>query len=147
MIHLLHPKLKDWSVTLDPERTSSNQVTRPEFPCAVDGIETSSVYFYLDRRKLAIEGQTLSSVTRLLEKGLMFLEHGEAFRNFLFAALHTGLRPYCELAKLKPDYVVETPLGMMWRARASMHIMRSPHGFTCDMWWLVKTLGRKTLPD
>ena len=43
----------------------------------------------------------------------------EAFRNFLFAALHTGLRPYCELAKLKPDYVVETPLGMMWRVYSS----------------------------
>jgi integrase len=39
----------------------------------------------------------------------------ECFRNFLFAALHTGLRPFCELALLTADHVEETDRGMMWR--------------------------------
>jgi hypothetical protein len=29
------------------------------------------------------------------------------FGNFLFAAIHTGLRPFCELAKLTADDVEE----------------------------------------
>lgn len=43
----------------------------------------------------------------------------EAFRNFLFAAIHTGLRPFCELAKLKAEHIVDTPRGMMWRVYSS----------------------------
>jgi integrase len=43
----------------------------------------------------------------------------EPFRNFLFAALHTGLRPFCELAKLTAEHVEETPRGMMWRVYSS----------------------------
>jgi integrase len=43
----------------------------------------------------------------------------EPFRNFLFAAVHTGLRPYCELARITADDVVETPRGMMWRVYSS----------------------------
>ncbi len=39
----------------------------------------------------------------------------ECFRDFLFAALHTGLRTFCELAKMTADDVEETPRGMMWR--------------------------------
>lgn len=41
------------------------------------------------------------------------------FRDFLFAALHTGLRPFCELARLTTDDVVETERGMMWRVYSS----------------------------
>lgn len=41
------------------------------------------------------------------------------FRNFLFAGIHTGLRPFCELAKLSPDQVEETDRGMMWRIYSS----------------------------
>ncbi|WP_425619172.1 tyrosine-type recombinase/integrase [Anatilimnocola sp. NA78] len=41
------------------------------------------------------------------------------FRNFLFAALHTGLRPFCELAKVKAEHVEQTPRGMMWRVYSS----------------------------
>jgi integrase len=37
------------------------------------------------------------------------------FREFLFAAVHTGLRPFCELARLKADDVEEMQRGMMWR--------------------------------
>jgi integrase len=37
------------------------------------------------------------------------------FGDFLFAAMHTGLRPFCELAKLTADDVEETKRGMMWR--------------------------------
>jgi len=39
----------------------------------------------------------------------------ERFRDFLFAAIHTGLRPFCELAKLTADDVEENGRGMMWR--------------------------------
>jgi integrase len=42
-----------------------------------------------------------------------------AFRDFLFAAIHTGLRPFSELAKLTADHVEETPRGLMWRVYAS----------------------------
>ena len=39
----------------------------------------------------------------------------QCFRDFLFAALHTGLRPFCELARMTADDVEENPRGMMWR--------------------------------
>ena len=41
------------------------------------------------------------------------------FRNFLFAAIHTGLRPFCELARITADEVEETDRGMMWRVYSS----------------------------
>jgi len=41
------------------------------------------------------------------------------FRNFLFAAIHTGLRPFCELAKLQAENIEESPRGMLWRLRSS----------------------------
>ncbi len=41
------------------------------------------------------------------------------FGDFLFAAIHTGLRPYCELAKLTADDVEEFERGMMWRVYSS----------------------------
>lgn len=40
-------------------------------------------------------------------------------RDLLFAAIYTGLRPACELAKLKPSDVIESPRGMMWRVYSS----------------------------
>ena len=43
----------------------------------------------------------------------------ECFRNFLFVAIRTGLRPFCELARLTADHVEETPRGMMWRVYSS----------------------------
>jgi integrase len=43
----------------------------------------------------------------------------ETFRSFLFAAIHTGLRPFCELARLTADDIVETERGMMWRVYSS----------------------------
>jgi integrase len=39
--------------------------------------------------------------------------------NFLFTAIHTGLRPFCELARVTADDVEETPRGMMWRVYSS----------------------------
>jgi integrase len=39
--------------------------------------------------------------------------------NFLFAAIHTGLRPFCELAKITADDVEEVARGMMWRVYSS----------------------------
>jgi hypothetical protein len=43
----------------------------------------------------------------------------ECFRDFLFAAMHTGLRPFCELARLAAEDIVETEQGMMWRVFSS----------------------------
>jgi integrase len=43
----------------------------------------------------------------------------EPFRNFLFAGIHTGLRPFCELARLTADDVIESERGMMWRVYSS----------------------------
>jgi integrase len=43
----------------------------------------------------------------------------ERFRDFLFAAIHTGLRPFCELARLTADDVEQSGRGMMWRVYAS----------------------------
>ena len=43
----------------------------------------------------------------------------ECFRNFLFAAIHTGLRPFCELARVTADDVEEADRGMMWRIYSS----------------------------
>jgi len=43
----------------------------------------------------------------------------ERFRDFLFAAIHTGLRPFCELAKLTADDLEENRRGMMWRIYSS----------------------------
>jgi integrase len=41
------------------------------------------------------------------------------FRDFLFAALHTGLRPFCELARLTAEDIVQTERGMLWRVYSS----------------------------
>ena len=41
------------------------------------------------------------------------------FREFLFTAIHTGLRPFCELATITADDVEETDRGMMWRVYSS----------------------------
>ena len=43
----------------------------------------------------------------------------DAFGEFLLAAIHTGLRPFCELAKLKAEDVEETDRGMLWRVYSS----------------------------
>jgi integrase len=43
----------------------------------------------------------------------------ECFRNFLFAAIYTGLRPFCELARIAADDVEEADRGMMWRVYSS----------------------------
>jgi len=41
------------------------------------------------------------------------------FADFLYAAIETGLRPFCELARVTADHVEETSRGMMWRVYAS----------------------------
>jgi len=43
----------------------------------------------------------------------------ERFRDFLFAAIHAGLRPFYELAQITADDVEETQRGMMWRVYSS----------------------------
>jgi integrase len=39
----------------------------------------------------------------------------EPLRNLLFALVHTGLRPFCELARLTAEDIEENGRGMMWR--------------------------------
>lgn len=41
------------------------------------------------------------------------------FGDFLLAAIHTGLRPFCELARLTANEILETDRGMMWRVYSS----------------------------
>lgn len=53
------------------------------------------------------------------EEAALYKATDEAFGDFLFAAIHTGLRPFCELARITADDVVETDRGMMWRVYAS----------------------------
>lgn len=40
-------------------------------------------------------------------------------RDLLLAAIFTGLRPFCELAKLTAADIEVTPRGMMWRVYSS----------------------------
>lgn len=49
------------------------------------------------------------------DEPLLYGATDESFGNFVFAAIQTGLRPFCELAKLRAEDVEETPRGMMWR--------------------------------
>lgn len=53
------------------------------------------------------------------EERLVYSATDEPFGNFLFAAIHTGLRPFCELARLNVDDIVETERGLMWRIASS----------------------------
>lgn len=53
------------------------------------------------------------------DEQLIYSATDQVFRDFLFAAVHTGLRPFCELAKLTADDVEETDRGMMWRVFSS----------------------------
>ena len=53
------------------------------------------------------------------EEQAVYSATDEPFRNFLFAAVHTGLRPFCELARLTVEDVVETNRGIMWRVYSS----------------------------
>jgi integrase len=60
----------------------------------------------------------LQSFSKSDEEAL-YQEANEPFRSFLFAAMHTGLRPFCELARITADDIEETPRGMMWRVYSS----------------------------
>ncbi len=60
----------------------------------------------------------LQSISREDEEAI-YKAADEPFREFLFAAIHTGLRPYCELARLTADAIEETPRGLMWRVYSS----------------------------
>lgn len=53
------------------------------------------------------------------EEELVYAATDQPFREFLFAAVHTGLRPFSELARLSTDHVIETDRGMMWRVHAT----------------------------
>lgn len=53
------------------------------------------------------------------DEAALYRQADESFREFLFVALHTGLRPFCELARLSADMVEESPRGMVWRVYSS----------------------------
>lgn len=68
--------------------------------------------------KLPKTSPRLASISPDDEKAIY--EATEAcFSEFLFAAVHTGLRPFSELAQLKAEDVHETDRGMMWRVYAT----------------------------
>jgi integrase len=60
----------------------------------------------------------LQSFSQADEKAI-YKATDESHRDFLFAAIHTGLRPFCELARITADDVEESPRGMMWRVYSS----------------------------
>ncbi len=64
------------------------------------------------------ENPRLASISPEDEKAI-YEATEPCFRNFLFAAIHTGLRPYCELARLTADDVEESERGIMWRVYSS----------------------------
>jgi integrase len=53
------------------------------------------------------------------DEGAIYGVAEERFRDFLFAAIHTGLRPFCELAEITADAVEQSDRGMMWRVYSS----------------------------
>jgi len=53
------------------------------------------------------------------DEEVLYKTTDQFFRDFLFAAIHTGLRPYCELAHITADDTEETSRGMMWRVYSS----------------------------
>jgi integrase len=60
----------------------------------------------------------LQSFSKQDEKAL-YKAADKAHSDFLFAAIHTGLRPFCELARITANDVEENPRGMMWRVYSS----------------------------
>ena len=60
----------------------------------------------------------LQSISAEDEKALYEVAE-DRFRDFLFAAIHTGLRPFCELARITADDIDEGDRGMMWRVYSS----------------------------
>jgi len=59
------------------------------------------------------------------EEAAIYEATDKPFADFLFAAIHTGLRPFCELVKLTAADIEETPRGMMWRVYSSKTDKRS----------------------
>jgi len=57
--------------------------------------------------------------SRAKREEALYAATDEPFRDFLFAAVHSGLRPFCELAALTADDVVESERGLMWRVYSS----------------------------
>jgi integrase len=53
------------------------------------------------------------------DEAVLYQATEERFREFLLAATLTGLRPFCELARLTADDVEETDRGMLWRVYSS----------------------------
>ncbi len=53
------------------------------------------------------------------DEEVIYANTDEVFGAFIFAAIHSGLRPFSELARLTADDVHETDRGMMWRVYAT----------------------------
>lgn len=60
----------------------------------------------------------LQSFTAEEEKAL-YAACEQHLRDFVFTLIHTGLRPFCELATITADDVEEVPRGMLWRVYSS----------------------------
>lgn len=73
----------------------------------------------------------------------LYASTDQPFRDFLFAAIHTGLRPFCELAKLTADDVEETPRGMLWRVYSSKTKRTRKIPVRPEVAALTRRLGRR----
>lgn len=86
--------------------------------------------------------QSLSAV----EEQQIFDATDQPFRDFLFAAIHTGLRPFCELARLATSEITETDRGMMWRVHSTKNDRTRNIPVRSDVAELTRRLI-KSIPD
>ena len=88
----------------------------------------------------------LQSLTQEEEEAI-YKSTDEPFRDFLFAAIHTGLRPYCELAKLTADMVIDGDRGLMWRVFSSKTKKTRKIPVLPQVAELTRRLMKKSPPD
>lgn len=80
--------------------------------------ETAGIRHTLGGLKKPTSRPRLESLSVENEQAL-YSASDEPFRDLLFALIHTGLRPFSELAQLTADEVEESGRGMMWRVYSS----------------------------
>lgn len=78
------------------------------------GAETHGIRNPLVGLKKPPANPRLQSLSRE-DEATLYTACDEPLRHFLFALIHTGLRPFCELARLTADDIEENGRGMMWR--------------------------------
>lgn len=82
------------------------------------GAETYGIRNPLVGLKKPPANPRLQSLSRE-DEDTLYTACDEPLRQFLFALIHTGLRPFCELARLTADDIEENGRGMLWRVYAT----------------------------